>query len=169
MNREAVCSSAQPAVLGLRHCADALPACLVRPLLAENLSGTLILPTLPCSAVVAEFVLTGLSNPDGNRLNHEIGICLPQFTLNVTSACALTIKSKYATASYISLLQVGRDAHGAPLLPLASDRPAAIAAAVNEHVGYYYLEPTRCPQLYTTRIKGAKLLASGMLGLLLAQ
>ncbi len=111
--------------------------------------------------MVGEFVLTGLSNPDGNRANHEVGICLPQFTLNVTAGCAVSVRPRYAAASYFSLLQAGRDAHGAPLVPLAADRPQAIAAAVNGAVGYYYLEPRRCPQVYSMRIKGEKLLASG--------
>jgi hypothetical protein len=107
-------------------------------------------------------VLTGLGNPDGNRANHEIGICLPQFVVNVTSSCLLTVRSKYAATAHVSLLSVGREpATGDTVIPLASHRPAQIADAVNNHMGYYYLEPRRCPQTYAMRIKGAKLLASG--------
>ncbi|GBF98110.1 hypothetical protein Rsub_10856 [Raphidocelis subcapitata] len=119
-----------------------------------------------CMPVIAEFVLTGLSNADGNSANHEVGICLPQFTVNLTSSCALTLKPKYATTSFISLLMAGRDAAGEPVLPLASDRPARVAEAVNRQVGYYYLEPKRCPQTYSGKIKGAKLLANDLAGLL---
>jgi hypothetical protein len=111
--------------------------------------------------VQAEFVLTGLSNKDGNRANHEIGICLPQFTLNVTSNCLLTIKPKYAVGAYVSLLVTGKDASGASNVPVASDGAAAIADAVNNRVGYYYLDPLKCPQQYSMRIKGAALLSSG--------
>jgi hypothetical protein len=111
--------------------------------------------------VVAEFVLTGLSNADGNSFNHEIGICLPHFTVNLTSACSLTIKPKHATTAFISLLMVGRNEAGEPVLPMASDRPARIAEAVNHQTGYYYLEPKRCPQSYSGKIKGAKLLSKG--------
>ena len=74
-------------------------------------------------AVAAEFVLTALGNPDGNRANHEIGICLPQFSLNLTSSCMLTLRPKYAVGAYISMLIAGRDAAtGANnVLPLAND------------------------------------------------
>jgi hypothetical protein len=106
-------------------------------------------------------VLTGLSNKDGNRANHEIGICLPQFTINVTSSCMLTIKPKYAVGAHVSLLVAGRDAAGAPAVPLASDSAAAIADAVNNKLGYYYLNPTKCPQSYAMKIKGSSLLSSG--------
>lgn len=61
------------------------------------------------AAVMGEFVLTGLSRPDGNQFNHEIGICLPQFTINVTSNCMFTIRPKYSLSAYVSLLQAGRD------------------------------------------------------------
>lgn len=111
--------------------------------------------------VSAEFVLTGLSRADGNRANHEIGICLPQLQVNVSTNCMLTVKPKYSTSSYISLLVTGRDAEGRHNVPLASDSAAAIAEAVNKDVGYYYLEPHRCPQSYSMKIKGSKLLAAG--------
>jgi hypothetical protein len=94
-------------------------------------------------------------------MNHEIGICLPHFVVNVTSTCLLTIRSKYASTAHISLLSAGRDADGSPVIPLATHRASKVAEAVNHHIGYYYLEPKRCPQTYAMRIKGAKLLASG--------
>jgi len=111
--------------------------------------------------VVSEFVLTGLSNKDGNKANHEIGICLPQFTINVTSNCVLTIKPKYAVGAYISLLVTGKDARSQSNVPLASDSAAAISDAVNNKMGYYYLDPIKCPQAYSMKIKGAALLSSG--------
>jgi hypothetical protein len=111
--------------------------------------------------VVGEFVLTGLSNRDGNRANHEVGICLPQFTLNVTSNCLLTIRPKYAVGAHVSLLVTGRDAAGTTNVPLASDSAAAVADAVNNKLGYYYLDPVKCPQSYAMKIKGASLLSSG--------
>lgn len=106
-------------------------------------------------------MLTGLSNPDGNRANHEAGICLPHFMLNFTSSCILTLRPKYASAAYISLLQTGHEADGSRILPLASDPALKVNEYVNHHVGYYYLEPRRCPQVYSARLKGAKLLAAG--------
>lgn len=119
----------------------------------------LLLPLHP--AVVAEFVLTGLTNADGNAANHEIGICLPQFTINVTSNCNFVIKPKYSATSYISLLVAGKDSNGKNNVPLASDSAAVIADQVNNRIGYYYLNPIRCPQAYTMKIKGAKLLSAG--------
>lgn len=119
-------------------------------------------PLLPLHhAVVGEFVLTGLSRPDGNRVNHEVGICLPQFTINVTSKCTLTLKPKYSTSAFISLLVTGKDSEGRSNVPLATAGAKAISGAVNDQVGYYYLDPKRCPQTYTSKIKGAKLLGSG--------
>lgn len=106
-------------------------------------------------------MLTGLGNKDGNRANHEVGICLPQFIVNVTSSCTLTVRPKYAVSSYVSLLVAGRDAGGAPSVPLASDGAAAVSDAVNHKMGYYYLDPIKCPQSYTMKIKGAALLSSG--------
>lgn len=106
-------------------------------------------------------MLTGLGNADGNRANHEIGICLPQFTLNLTSTCLLTVKPKYAGSAYMSLLIAGRDSNGRPNVPLASDTAMAISDAVNNKLGYYYLDPVKCPQSYTMRIKGAQLLSHG--------
>ncbi|KAI8465814.1 MAG: hypothetical protein J3K34DRAFT_525062 [Monoraphidium minutum] len=113
-----------------------------------------------CVPVLAEFVLTGLSRADGNRANHEVGICLPQFTINVTSSCLFTLRPKYSLASYVSLLQAGRAPGGAPNVPLAADSAAALADAVNNKAGYYYLRPVHCPQSYTMKIKGSKLLSA---------
>ena len=106
-------------------------------------------------------MLTGLSNKDGNRANHEVGVCLPQFVLNVTSTCTLSIRPKYAVGAYISMLVAGKDASGANNVPLASDSAAAVADAVNNRMGYYYLDPVKCPQSYSMKIKGATLLSSG--------
>ena len=111
--------------------------------------------------MTAEFVLTGLSRADGNRANHEIGICLPQFQVNVSTSCMLTVKPKYSTSSYISLLVTGRDKDGRHNVPLASDPASVVSDAVNNDVGYYYLDPRRCPQSYSMKIKGSKLLAAG--------
>ncbi|KIY97711.1 hypothetical protein MNEG_10250 [Monoraphidium neglectum] len=110
---------------------------------------------------MGEFVLTGLSRPDGNRVNHEAGVCLPQFTINVTSNCQLTLRPKYSLSSYISLLQAGRDGTGQPNIPLASDSAALVADAINNRAGYYYLNPIHCPQSYGMKIKGSRLLSSG--------
>jgi hypothetical protein len=106
-------------------------------------------------------VLTGLSRADGNRANHEIGICLPQFTVNVSTSCMLSIKPKYSTSSYISLLVTGYGKDGGPNMPMASDPAGHVAEAVNKQAGYYYLDPKRCPQSYSMKIKGSKLLAAG--------
>lgn len=106
-------------------------------------------------------MLTGLGNRDGNRANHEVGICLPQFILNVTSSCTLSIRPKYAVGAYISLLVTGRDRGGANNMPVASDTAAAVADAVNNRMGYYYLDPVKCPQSYAMKIKGAALLSAG--------
>jgi hypothetical protein len=112
-------------------------------------------------AVSAEFVLTGLSNADGNSRNHEIGVCLPQFTLDLTPACRLSIKPKFASNAFISLTQVGEPEPGKPVIPRATDSIAAINDAVTNKLGYYYLDPVRCPQQYTGYVKGNRLLASG--------
>jgi hypothetical protein len=112
-------------------------------------------------AVSADFVLTGLSNPDGNSRNHEIGVCLPQFTLDLTPACRLTIKPKFANNAFISLIQVGEPEPGKPVIPRATDSIAAINDAVTNKLGYYYLDPVRCPSQYTGYVKGNRLLASG--------
>ncbi|KAF8071307.1 IP5P13 [Scenedesmus sp. PABB004] len=119
-----------------------------------------------CLPLTAEFVLTGLSNPDGNSRNHEVGVCLPQFTLEVTPACKLTIKPKFAPNAFVSLLQVGEPQAGAPVIPRATDSIAAINDAVTNKLGYYYLDPMRCPSQYTSTIKGNRLLASDVAGLL---
>ncbi len=106
-------------------------------------------------------MLTGLSNKDGNRANHEVGICLPQFTINVTSSCVFSIRPKYAVGSYISLLVTGKDAKGASNVAVASDSATAVGDAVNNKMGYYYLDPVKCPQSYSMKIKGAALLSAG--------
>jgi hypothetical protein len=111
--------------------------------------------------VNAEFVLTGLSNTDGNARNHEIGVCMPQFTLELTSTCKLTLRPKYSSNAFISLLQVGEPEPGRPIVPRATDSVTAINDAVTNKLGYYYLEPQRCPASYTATAKGGKLLASG--------
>lgn len=112
-------------------------------------------------AVSAEFVLTGLSQPDGNSKNHEVGVCLPHFTLDLTAACKLTIKPMNAGNAWVSLLQVGEPVPGQPIIPRATDTLVAINDAVTNKMGYYYLNPVRCPQLYSSTVKGQKLLASG--------
>jgi hypothetical protein len=121
----------------------------------------LILNYVLLTAVSAEFVLTGLSNADGNSRNHEIGVCLPQFTLDLTPACRLSIKPKFASNAFISLTQVGEPEPGKPVIPRATDSIAAINDAVTNKLGYYYLDPVRCPQQYTGYVKGNRLLASG--------
>lgn len=113
------------------------------------------------SAVNAEFVLTGLSNSDGNSRNHEIGICLPQFTVEVTEGCKLTVRPKYAANAFVSLLQVGEPSPGQPNIPRATDSIQSINDAVTNKLGYYYLDPVRCPAVYTSQIKGQRLLAQG--------
>lgn len=109
----------------------------------------------------AEFALTGLSNADGNSKNHEIGVCLPHFTLELTASCKLTIKPKYAGNAHISLMQVGETDPGQPIIPRATDSVMSINEYVTNKMGYYYLKTTQCPQVYQTHVKGAKLLASG--------
>lgn len=106
-------------------------------------------------------MLTGLSNSDGNSRNHEIGICLPQFTLDLTPACRLTIKPKFANNAFISLTQVGEPEPGKPVIPRATDSIATINDAVTNKLGYYYLDPVRCPSQFTGYVKGNRLLASG--------
>ena len=115
---------------------------------------------LTCSAVAGEFVLTGLSNLDGNFRNHELGVCLPHFRLNLTSACKLTITPLNSKGASVSLLQVG-EVNGRPNIPRASDAPADVMAAVELQMGYYYLNPVQCPTTYASTIKGEKLLATG--------
>lgn len=130
----------------------------------SELQGILILhPCLlvPAIAVSAEFVLTGLSNADGNSKNHEIGVCLPHFTLELTASCKLTIKPMYAGNAYVSLMQVGETDPGQPIIPRATDSILAVNEYVTNKMGYYYLRTTRCPQIYQANVKGAKLLASG--------
>lgn len=119
-----------------------------------------------CLPVSAEFVLTGLSNADGNSRNHEIGVCLPQFTLDLTPACRLTIKPKFANNAFISLIQVGEPEPGKPVIPRATDSIAAINDAVTNKLGYYYLDPVRCPSQYTGYVKGNRLLASDVANLI---
>jgi hypothetical protein len=114
-----------------------------------------------CAAVSAEFVLTGLSNADGNSRNHEIGVCLPHFTLELTASCKLTIKPMHAGNAHISLMQVGETEPGQPIIPRASDSILSVNEYVTNKLGYYYLKTTRCPQIYQGQVKGAKLLASG--------
>lgn len=114
-----------------------------------------------CPAVSAEFVLTGLSNADGNSKNHEIGICLPHFTLELTASCKLTLKPLHAGNAYVSLMQVGETDPGQPIIPRATDNILAVNEYVTNKMGYYYLKTTRCPQIYQTTVKGSKLLASG--------
>lgn len=106
-------------------------------------------------------MLTGLSNADGNSKNHEIGVCLPHFTLEVTAACKLTIKPMYANNAYISLTQVGETEPGQPIIPRATDSILAVNEYVTNKMGYYYLKTTKCPPLYQAQIKGSKLLAAG--------
>lgn len=113
------------------------------------------------AAVSAEFVLTGLSQADGNSKNHEVGVCLPHFSLDLTASCKLTLKPLNANNAYVSLLQVGEPTAGQPVIPRATDTIAAINDAVTNKLGYYYLSPMRCPQVYTKTVKGQKLLASG--------
>jgi hypothetical protein len=117
-----------------------------------------------CNAVSAEFVLTGLSNADGNSKNHEIGICLPHFTLELTTSCKLTIRPMHAGNAYVSLMQVGETDPGQAIIPRATDSILAVNEYVTNKMGYYYLKTTRCPQIYQATVKGAKLLASGALG-----
>lgn len=112
------------------------------------------------STVTAEFVLTGLSNADGNSRNHELGICLPQFTLSLSATCGLTITAKYVGNAFYSLFTTGLNA-GTPTLPRASDPPQTILEAVNNQAGYFYLQPKRCPTSYSSVIKGQNLLANG--------
>lgn len=88
-------------------------------------------------------------------------MCLPQFTLEVTPACKLTIKPKHANNALISLTQVGEPQPGQPVIPRATDSIQAINDAITNKLGYYYLEPMRCPAVYTSYIKGNRLLASG--------
>ncbi|KAI8465534.1 MAG: hypothetical protein J3K34DRAFT_525270 [Monoraphidium minutum] len=107
----------------------------------------------------AEFALTGLGRADGNRANHELGICVPHLTLTLSPSCGLTLKPKYATTAFISLLTTGRGADGRPNLPGAGDPPGAVADAVSSEVGYYYLAPRRCPQVYSSVIQGPRLQA----------
>jgi hypothetical protein len=111
-------------------------------------------------AVAAEFVLTGLSNLDGNFRNHELGVCLPHFRMNLTSACKLRITPMHSKGARISLLQVG-EVNGRPNIPRASDPPADVMTAVELQMGYYYLNPITCPASYSSTIKGQKLLATG--------
>jgi len=106
-------------------------------------------------------VLTALSNVDGNRKNHEVGVCLPHFNLELTAACKLTIKPQHASNAYISLLQVAEPAAGQSIIPRATDDIAAVHDAVTNKMGYYYLQPILCPQVYTSSVKGAKLMATG--------
>lgn len=106
-------------------------------------------------------MLTSLSNPDGDRVNHELGICLPQFVLDLAANCTLTITPKYVGNAFISLLNVGAAAGEAPPLPLANAAPSEITDAVQNTMGYYYLAPTRCPVAYKGQIKGAALISSG--------
>lgn len=86
---------------------------------------------------------------------------MPHFTLELTSACRLTIKPQHANNAYVSLLQVGEADPGQPIIPRATDSVVAINEAVTNKMGYYYLKATRCPQVYQGTIKGAKLLAAG--------
>lgn len=113
------------------------------------------------AAVSGEFVLTGLSNADGNSRNHEIGVCLPHFTLELTASCKLTIKPMHAGNAHISLIQVGEAEPGQHIIPRATDSVLAVNEYVTNKMGYYYLKTTRCPQIYQGQVKGAKLLASG--------
>lgn len=86
---------------------------------------------------------------------------MPQFSLELTAACRLTIKPMNAGNAHVSLLQVGETDPGQPIIPRATDSIVSINDAVTNKLGFYYLKPTRCPQVYQTVIKGAKLLASG--------
>lgn len=109
-------------------------------------------------------MLTGLSNADGNSKNHEIGICLPHFTLELTTSCKLTIRPMYAGNAYVSMMQVGETDPGQPIIPRATDSILAVNEYVTNKMGYYYLKTTRCPQIYHANVKGSKLLASGGTG-----
>lgn len=106
-------------------------------------------------------MLTGLSSPDGNSRNHEVGVCLPQFTVEVTEGCKLTVRPKYAPNAFVSMLQVGEPEAGKPNIPRATDSIQSINDAVTNKLGYYYLDPMRCPAVYQTQIKGQRLLAQG--------
>lgn len=55
----------------------------------------------------------------------------------------------------------GARSTGASNVPLASDSAAAVADYVNNKAGYYYLNPVHCPQSYSMKIKGSKLLSAG--------
>ncbi len=110
------------------------------------------------SAVSGEFVLTGLSNPDGHIRNHELGICMPQFELNLTADCKLTLVPKHVGNAFISLLRASSN------LPRATDSASTIANAVHHTMGYYYLQPQRCPARYSSSIRGQALVAEGACG-----
>eukprot|EP00877_Chromochloris_zofingiensis_P000687 jgi/Chrzof1/10619/Cz05g05130.t1 len=112
-----------------------------------------------CFPVTAEFVLTGMSNPNGNAVNHEIGVCLPQFQVNLTASCLLTMTAKYVGNAAISLFSAGANS-GLAAIPRASDPTDSITEYINNRIGYYYLAPTRCPVQYQTPVKGQTLLGS---------
>lgn len=149
----------------MRHRTQA-PALLAAWGLLLALAGVASVAAQDCQAVSAEFVLTGLSAADGNSRNHEVGVCLPHFTLELTEGCKLTIKPLYANNAYISMLQVGENQPGDPIVPRASDGVALVNEAVTNRMGYYYLKPQRCPQVYQMMVKGQKLLASDVATLL---
>lgn len=111
-------------------------------------------------AVNAEFALTGLGNIDGNSRNHELGVCLPHFQVQLDTACNLRLRPMYMQGASVSLLSVGAPG-GRPNIPRATDSPSAIRTAVETSMGYYYLNPTTCPASYTSKVAGARLLASG--------
>lgn len=116
-----------------------------------------------CIPVSGEFVLTGLTNPDGNRVNHELGICLPQFSFEVQSDCSLSLVATPGQGNAaLSLFTTGVDANGQPSAPRATDPPAAVAEFVNWRFGHYYLRPKQCPKSYSYSIRGAHLLGEDL-------
>lgn len=122
-------------------------------------------PTVGISrAVTAEFVLTGLSNANGNAVNHELGVCLPAFTMSVTRDCTLTLTPKGMGNAAISLLKIGAAAGQSAPLPRATSGASSIRSAVEQQAGYYYLQPKPCPTSYRGTIKGAALNAGGEAG-----
>lgn len=70
-------------------------------------------PPTRCIPVAGEFVLTGLTNPDGNRINHELGVCLPAFSFEVRLDCTLTLTAKPGQGNAaVSLFTTGLDSQG---------------------------------------------------------